>query len=305
MFILNLIRGAFMGLADSIPGVSGGTIAFIMGFYNKFIDSIHALLSTESIQKKKEALFFLINLGIGWVVGMGLCVTLIANVIETKAYAVSSLFIGLIVAAIPLICSEEKDTIKGNYIHIIYTIIGIAVVALITYFSPTSHMGGPTEATEITSGVNYFTGFSLPMALYLFFAGAVAISAMVLPGISGSTLLLIFGLYAKVMTSVKEVLHFNFEPVIMLIFFGLGIIAGISISVAVLSKLLKTHRSEIVYLILGLMIGSIYAVIMGPTTFDVPQAPLSFGTFSIIFFIIGIVVIVGLELLKRVMPSED
>ena len=85
----------------------------------------------------------------------------------------------------------------------------------------------------------------------------IAISAMVLPGISGSTLLLIFGLYTGIIGAVKEVLTFNFSYLPILIIFGLGVLTGIATTIKVIKFVLKKYRSQTVYLILGLMIGSL------------------------------------------------
>lgn len=295
MIILNIIRGMFMAFADSVPGVSGGTIAFVMGFYNQFIDSINVLTSRNSKEEKKEALIFLIKIGIGWAMGFIASVLFISSIFESHIYEISSLFIGFIIFSIPLIYKEEKQTIKGHTVHLIYALIGFIVVVLITYFNPA------TQAEGLAMSLHTF---SLGMALYVFVAGAIAISAMVLPGISGSTLLLIFGLYAPILTSVKEILTFNFAPLPLIICFGMGIIVGILSVVRLISKLLKTRRSELIYLILGLMIGSLYAVVMGPTTLDMPQAPLTIHTFSIFFFLIGATVIIGLEKLKSLCSEK-
>ena len=289
MIILNIIRGMFMAFADSVPGVSGGTIAFVMGFYSKFIDSINTLTSRTSLETKKDALIFLFKIGIGWIMGFILSVLFIASVFESHIYEISSLFIGFIIFSIPLIYKEEKETISGHARHILYAILGLVVVVLITYFNPTSQTQGPSLSLDT---------FSFGMALYVFIAGAIAISAMVLPGISGSTLLLIFGLYAPIISSIKEILTFNFTPLPLIFCFGIGVIVGILSVVRLISKLLKTRRSELIYLIFGLMVGSLYAVVMGPTTLDTPHAPLTFQSFSLIFFLIGGLVILGLEKLK-------
>ena len=74
MIILNFIRGFCMALADSVPGVSGGTIAFILGFYDDFINSLNTLVSKDPWEEKKKALIFLIKLGFGWIIGLGLSV---------------------------------------------------------------------------------------------------------------------------------------------------------------------------------------------------------------------------------------
>ena len=93
MFILNIIRGMVMAFADSVPGVSGGTIAFVMGFYSEFIHSINTLVSKNSMEDKKKALIFLLKLGIGWIGGFILSVLFIASIFEAHIYTISSLFL--------------------------------------------------------------------------------------------------------------------------------------------------------------------------------------------------------------------
>ena len=100
-----------MALADSVPGVSGGTVAFIMGFYDRFIGFIHDFVF-GNMDKKKEALKFLVKLGIGWLAGMILAVLILSSLFESHIYVVSSLFIGFIAGSIPLIIREEKDSFK-------------------------------------------------------------------------------------------------------------------------------------------------------------------------------------------------
>ena len=125
MYIIQFIRGFCMALADSVPGVSGGTVAFLLGFYDQFIDSIDDLI-TGNMEKKKTAFFFLIKLGIGWVTGMILAILILANVFESHIYAISSLFIGFIIFAIPIVVREELDTLKGKYAYCPFVLVGAA-----------------------------------------------------------------------------------------------------------------------------------------------------------------------------------
>lgn len=284
--IVNMVQGFCMALADSVPGISGGTVAFILGFYEKFINSINAFVTKG--EDKKKAFSFLFKLGIGWAIGMALAAIVLSKLFEDHIYSVSSLFIGFIVFAIPIIIKEEKDTLKGKYGYLIYSLIGIAIVSLITYFNPT---GGGSNVD--------LTNLNPLLCLYVFIAGVIAISAMVVPGISGSTLLLIFGLYVPIITSISEVLHFNFGSLPILIVFGFGVITGLLLVVKLIKKALDKYRAETIYMVLGLMVGSIYAIIMGPTSLSVPKEAMSFGTFSILFFIFGGIIVYGLEVLKR------
>ena len=133
----------------------------------------------------------------------------------------------------------------------------------------------------------------------------IAISAMVLPGISGSTILLIFGLYAPILNAVKQILKLNFEYLLGVVIFGCGILLGILLTVRVVRYLLKNFRSQTIYCIIGLMIGSIYSVIMGPTSLEVPKAPMSIQSFSIVFFIIGCILVPALEKLKALLENKE
>ena len=275
-----------MALADSVPGVSGGTIAFILGFYDDFIGSLNSLISKDGIEDKKKSLVFLIKLGIGWITGMVLSVLILSSIFDEHIYSISSLFTGFIIVAIPLIMREEKDSLVGKYKNIIFTIIGALIVVLITYFNPSGSNGGLNLSLE---HLNFGTG------IFVFVAGMIAISAMVLPGISGSTLLLIFGLYTGIISAIKEVLSLNFSYLPILIIFGLGVIVGILSTIKIIKFLLKKYRSAMIYLILGLMIGSIYAVFMGPTTLENPKHAMNLSSFSWIFFIVGGAIIVILE----------
>lgn len=277
-----------MALADSVPGVSGGTIAFLLGFYDQFISSIDDLLR-GGMEKKKQALAFLLKLGIGWVCGMVMAVLVLASVFESNIYAISSMFIGFILLAVPIVAKEEKEALQEKPGSALFALIGAAIVCAITYFNPVS--GGSSMNLE---------HLDVRLGIYVFFAGAIAISAMVLPGISGSTLLLIMGLYLPVITAIKDILHFDFGAFPTVFLFGCGILVGIFSVVKVIRKALERFRPQTIYLIIGLMLGSVYAVVKGPETLDTPQEALSLGTFNILFFVIGGVVILGLQKLKDV-----
>lgn len=299
--IIHAIQGFCMALADSVPGVSGGTIAFLLGFYDNFINSLGNLIKgskssskEEKLKEKKNALIFLLKLGLGWIIGFVSAVLVLTSVFETQIYNVSSLFIGFIIFAIPIVIMEEKNCLKGKLKYLFFILIGIAVVTLITVLNPISGEGTSVDLTQLNFG----------LAIYIFVVAMVAISAMILPGISGSTLLLIFGLYMPIISGIKELLHFNFAYLPAIIIFGLGVLVGVVTIIKLIQKCLEKFRAQTIYMIIGLMIGSIYSIIMGPTTLEVPQAAMSFSTFSILFFILGGVVIAGLQGLKIFMEKR-
>lgn len=285
-----------MALADSVPGVSGGTIAFVLGYYDKFIASLKNVFSGKR-EEKIEAIKFLFNLGIGWIIGMLLSIVFITSIFESHIYEISSLFLGFTIVSIPLIIKEEKATLSGKYRYLFLLIIGALVVGVMTYFNP---------ATSFDKGIDVsVNGLNISLGIFIFVAGMIAISAMVLPGISGSSILLIFGLYAPILGAVKEVVKFNFDYLPVVIIFGIGIVLGISLTIKRVKFLLDNYRTQTLYFVIGLMIGSLYAVAMGAQSLKIPKPPLSFDTFSISYFIIGGILIILLESLKNIMMRKN
>lgn len=279
-----------MALADSVPGVSGGTIAYLLGYYEDFIGALNSFLTlkgskAERISGIKKSLRFLVKLGIGWVVGFVSAVLILTSVFESHIYQVSSLFIGFILFSIPLIVWEERQSLKKFY-NAFFLLIGAAVVIVMT-------MVNPSESGGISGGsVSFF------QLLYIMLVGMLAISAMVLPGISGSTMLYIFGVYMPVMNSIKDLLHFKLGGLPIVMALGIGIILGIVVIIKFVKMALEKFHSQTVYTIIGLMIGSLFSIVKGPESLDTPKAALSFDSFSIIFLMIGGAVIVGLQCLK-------
>lgn len=291
-YIINFINGFCMALADSVPGVSGGTVAFILGFYDKLIVSLDDLFR-GNLKKKKESLKYLVKIGIGWVVGLLLSISFLADLFNKHIYNMSSLFIGFIIFSIPIVIKEETVSIKGKYRNIIYAILGTGLVVLITYLNRVVGNTFNLDTVNVSS------------LIYLFLAAAVAISAMILPGISGSTILLIFGVYIPIVTKVKAFLQMDFSTLPFLIMFGLGMIFGIIFFTKLLRSCIEKRRSATIYAILGMMLASIYSIVMGPTTLDEPVKYLTFETFNIWFFLLGGIIILSLEGIKKLLSKED
>ncbi|MDD2979289.1 MAG: DUF368 domain-containing protein [Hespellia sp.] len=278
----NMFQGFCMAMADSVPGVSGGSIAFLMGFYDQFIGSLNAL-SGKNHKKRKEALPFLAKLGAGWVIGMGLAVTILAVVFEKYIYVISSLFMGFILVAIIVMIKNNRDRIKINTASVLCFAGGCILVVLVTLLN---HSG---SAVMDLSNLTVFNG------IYLFFAAMIAISAMVLPGISGSTLLLVFGLYMPVISAIKSLMHLDFSVLPALCIFGMGVLTGILLFVRLIKMALEKFPGQTMCGIIGLMVGSFYSIMMGPTTLKVPQEAMSFSTFHIIAFIVGALLVLLME----------
>lgn len=281
------IGGFCMALADSVPGVSGGTVAFIMGFYDNFIGSIHNFVF-GNMNEKKKALRFLVKLGIGWLIGMVLAVLILSSLFESHIYVISSLFIGFIAGSIPLIIKDEKESFREVGTGVLFCLMGIILVVGITWIN------GKVGNASMNLGQ-----FSIGMGIKLFFIGMIAISAMFLPGISGSTLLLIFGAYLPVISAVRGLLGLHFSYIPALAFFGFGVLAGVVTVVKGIQVCLEKFRPQTVYMILGMMIGSFYAIIQGPTTLAVPQVAMNFGNFHISACIVGVALVIGMQIFSQ------
>ncbi|MGN0193968.1 MAG: DUF368 domain-containing protein [Pseudoramibacter sp.] len=284
--IRNLINGFCMALADSVPGVSGGTVAFIMGFYDRFIGSIDDLVFGKG-QRRKAALIYLLKLGLGWLIGMGIASTILGTMFTSHIYFISSVFIGFIAGAIPIVVLEEKKQFKPRPLGLLFFALGIGLVVTVTVLN-----GGIGKAAM---DLSVFNG---PTAIKLFFIGMIAISAMFLPGISGSTLLLVFGAYIPVITAVHHLFALNLTYLPMTAVFGAGIICGAMSVVKVIRLCLERYRSQTLWFILGMMIGSFYAIVQGPTTLKVPQAPLSLSTFSAFACLVGVALVLLMQMAK-------
>lgn len=284
------ICGLLMALADSVPGVSGGTIAYLLGYYEDFINSLNSFMSRkgDKLERKenlKKSFKFLIRLGIGWIVGFISAVLILTSVFESHIYQISSLFIGFIVFSIPLIVYEEKESLKKFY-NVVFLILGAALVVAIT-------MVNPSDGGSVSAGA-----FNIGQLIYTVLVGMIAISAMVLPGISGSTMLLIFGVYLPVMNAIKDLLHLDFSGLPIIISVGIGILLGVIVIIKLVKAALEHFHSQTVYAIIGLMLGSLLSIVKGPESLETPKEMLTMDTFSILFFFIGGVVIIGLQCLK-------
>lgn len=283
-----------MALADSVPGVSGGTVAFILGFYEPFLNAVHSLFSKNSTARR-SALRYLLKLGIGWGVGLIGSILLLARMFENNIYFLSSLFFGLTLASVPCIVKAERRQILGKPQNWPFALLGLALVCGLTWF----------RAVSPSSGALDYTALEPLQYGYLFLSGALAISAMALPGISGSSLLLIMGVYLPTVHAVHSLLRLNPAVLPGLCALALGVLGGAALSVRALRAALRKQRNRMLWLILGLMLGSLISIAAGPTTLDTPRPPLGPDNFSVFGFLSGIVILLGLEGLKKLTQKRE
>ena len=288
--ILTAFHGFCMALADSAPGVSGGTIAFILGFYDRFLDALHDLSGKDGAARR-TALIYLLKLGADWAAGMIACVLALSSLFEKNIYFMSSLFLGLTLASIPFIAAAERTALK-RLRGAPFARLGMAVVVGLTLLRGSSALGSVS-----------FASLSPLSLLYIFLSGAVAITAMVLPGISGSSILLIAGVCLPAIQAVRSFLHMELSVLPGLFALGFGVLAGVALSIHAIRTALHKYRSEMVWLILGLMLGSLYAIVYGAVNLTVPLPPMSLVTFDAPAFLLGVAILLGLELLRGRMEA--
>lgn len=284
-----VLTGMMMAMADSVPGVSGGTICYIMGFYDKLFTSLLNLKYFKSDRKLfLESLNFLVRLGCGWLGGFIIAILVINSIITSNIYLLSSMFIGFILISIPLTINKEIDVFKDNTRDVVFSFLGLILVVGISYLGTSSNFS--VQQLPL-----------IPSILYFFFTGFLAIGCMLLPGISGSTMLIIFGVYYQIIDAVHKFLHLDFSSIGILIVSGLGILCGGLFAIKFINHILTKYRSKVLYFIQGLMIGSLYAIILGPTTVQdqfgnsMNYAPLNFSNFSIIGVLFGCILIIGIQ----------
>lgn len=282
-------------LTDSVPGVSGGTIAFILGFCKRFLDALHGLFRGTGAERK-AGLLYLLKLGLGWDAGMAACVVLLSGLFARNIYFMSSLFLGLTACSIPFVAlSERKALLARPARHGWFLLLGVAIVVGLTLLR---------SGTETLGSMSY-TQLSLPQFGYLFLSGAVAITAMVLPGISGSSILLIAGVYLPTIQAVHRFLRLQFDVVPGLCALGLGVLAGVGLSIHAIRTALRKYRGQTVWLILGLMLGSLYAIANGPASLDPPLPPMDAATFQVPAFLLDAVILLALEFLRKTMERRE
>jgi putative membrane protein len=238
------LKGMAMGIAEVIPGVSGGTIAFITGIYERLINTIKTILGPDLFAAFRRGGVrgawreadgaFLLNLGIGMVAGIVVGVFGVTYLLEHYPVLLWAFFFGLIVAS-AIYIGRQVD--RWQWRQITALVLGAAIAYYIT-------VATPAQGSD---------------ALWMvFLAGAIAISALILPGISGSFMLLLMGMYTLIIPSVKSALQtFDTQSLIILVAFGLGCLVGLATFSRVLSWTFRHYRDTTLAMLTGFMIGSL------------------------------------------------
>ncbi|HCX2062407.1 TPA: DUF368 domain-containing protein [Staphylococcus aureus] len=265
---INILKGFAMGTSDLVPGVSGGTIALLLGIYNQFIASISGIFS----RRFWPSFTFLIPIIIGMLLAMGSLSNLFNYLLSQHHIPTMFFFGGLIIGIVPYLLKISNYKTSFTTIHYMMVIAGIAILIVITLMNNGDKHAGETLTLSTSLIIKYFI------------AGMCASSAMLLPGISGSFMLLVFGVYGTVMLAISEVVKLNFAGLPILLAVGFGVLAGFIISSKIIQYFLTHHKLMTFALIIGFVVGSLFAVFPGLPTNIV------MWFVSLVVFIIGFIV---------------
>lgn len=274
------LKGFLMGTCDIIPGISGGTIAFITGIYMRLITAIKGLtpkslfelgktLITFNLKKinnefKKLDLYFLLVLFFGMFSAILTVSYLVKYLLETHYVYTLTFFVGLILASSKIIFNEiSSHKIKD----ILFGIFGFALGFSMVFLSE----GAVSD----------------PSLLFVFLGGFLAVSALFLPGISGSFILLVLGLYGFVLDALHDILN-QYQ---YLIAFGLGAILGAFFISRLITHLYTINKPRTLYVLLGLVLGSLFVPIKEILNSINQGGAISFG-FMFALFNLGIILVV-------------
>lgn len=285
--IKNVVCGILVGIANIIPGVSGGTIIVILGLFDKLMDAISNVFKLKiSFKERLENLWFIMQVLIGAAIGLIAFAKILNYLFVHFELQTIALFAGLILLSLPMLKKEEMD---GKKINILFFILGILTIGIINYLSPGEEGNIVTYEELISKSLTpAFIGSLILM-------GALAGATMIFPGVSGSMVLLVLGWYHMFKGYVAAVTTFDIKILIPLIFIALGIGIGIIFSAKLTSFLLKKYKINTMSFILGLIIMSAIVI------FPLKKELYTFGNImtSVITFILGGGLIILLEKFKE------
>ena len=259
-YVILALKGIAIGIANAIPGVSGGTIAVITKIYDELLESI-----TPNIKKLIKNMPFLLPVGIGMIIGILLAAKVLAFLFETYNVPTQLFFMGIILGSMPMIYQEATREKKLQPINIIPFLIGAGIM-IGMFFIRTDNISSVDSSLTVGNAV-----------LFVLSAFLAAV-AMVIPGISGALVMKILGAYDA---AIMELNDMNI-PVILL--FAVGAIVGIFVAAKVISMLLKKFRKETYCIIAGLIIGSVPSVFPSGFKFDAQ------GIVGIVLLVVGLAV---------------
>ena len=286
-----------MGAADIVPGVSGGTVALVLGIYDRLINNVRLgarglkQLLTGDISSFKETLVriewvWLISLLVGILVAVAALSSVLEQLLDDEPVKMSALFIGLVVGTI-YVAIRMLDRIDATTVAIMLG-VGVALFLLLGLKSDTVVAD---DAAEVVTR----------SPLIFFLVGAIAICAMILPGISGSFLLVMMGMYTEVLGAVND------RDVVSLGAFAVGAVLGLALFSTLLHWLLDNYHNWVIAAMVGLMLGSTRVLWPWPngTNTTTLSAPADDVAFPLLLAAIGVVVVIAVEMLSAKLSAAE
>ena len=286
-----------MGAADIVPGVSGGTVALVLGIYDRLINNVRLgagglkQLLTGDISSFKETLvriewIWLISLLVGIIVAVAALSSVLEQLLDDEPVKMSALFIGLVVGTI-YVAIRMLDRIDATTVAIMLG-VGVALFLLLGLKSDTVVAD---DAAEVVTR----------SPLIFFLVGAIAICAMILPGISGSFLLVMMGMYTEVLGAVND------RDVVSLGAFVVGAVLGLALFSTLLHWLLDSYHNWVIAAMVGLMLGSTRVLWPWPngTNTTTLSAPADDVAFPLLLAAIGVVVVIAVEMLSTKLSAAE
>ena len=271
-FIVNILRGMVVGIANVIPGVSGGTMMVSMGIYDKLI-----LVLTHFIKRMKEAIALLVPIVIGMLLSIAIFAKIFSEILFPKfPLQTNMFFIGLIIGGLPVIYRR----VKGNTIRLSQIIACVLFFVVVVGFSLLD--AGSGASAEVT--------FSVGTVAKMFVIGIIAAATMVIPGVSGSMIMMILGYYNMIIDTVNNFINalkaFDtaamLDTFVVLIPFGFGVVVGFVAVAKLIEYLLKKFPLITYWAIIGLIVASPFAILIMMET----------GTIGIVEILTGVVLLV-------------
>ncbi len=259
-----MLKGFVMGIANIIPGVSGGTLAITLGVYEDLIKAISHFFSNI-----KKNLQFLIPIGIGMVLSLAILSNVIGFSLEHYPIPTTLFFVGLILGGIPLLYQTIRHEPKSgsNLGVFLLTFLFVAIFAFLK------------TGDQMVS----FSHMNVMGYIVLFFVGVIAAATMVIPGISGSFVLMLLGYYEPIINTIRDLTKFNhvMDNLFILVPFGIGVALGIIVIAKIIEYLLEKQPVKTYFGIIGFVLASLISIIL----------PLFDLTFDVVQVMIGIVLL--------------
>jgi len=280
--IKNFLNGIAFGITETVPGVSGGTIAIIIGFYDKMLESVN-----HFTKEPRKSIKFLAPFFIGLAGGIFAFASIINYLLANFSFPTMLFFIGLIVGIIPIIFLKVKK--PGRKFKAANILLIVAPIILLIAISN-------LKGVSVVDPAEFIGNMSGSYMIFIFFAGTIAASALIIPGISGSFVLLLMGVYPLATYSISSLRLYlaDIKNIALLLDIfkvlaplAIGVVIGGLTMARLIEKLLKNY-SEIIYsIILGLITGSVYALFNEPIVYKSGVSPLIIAIGALTFLLGG------------------